>query len=94
MWLLKLHIAFSILCLLTFVGFKTVFREMILENGYESNKKKAGIKSYWVFFIPLLNIAFVLMLFVMMVVKKEKLLNWVEEQKQKKAAENEEGKEN
>lgn len=94
MWLLKLHIAFSILCLLTFVGFRTVFKDLILENGYEPSKKKAGIGSYWVFFIPLLNIAFVLMLFVMMVVKQEKLLNWAEEQKQKKAAENDEGKGN
>ena len=34
MWLLKLHFSISVLCLLTFIGFRSVYREQILNNGY------------------------------------------------------------
>lgn len=34
MWLIKLHIAFSVLCLVTFLGFRTVFRDAIKQNGW------------------------------------------------------------
>ena len=84
MWLLKLHFAISILCLLTFVGFKTIGKEAMKNNGYESNeKKKKSILSYWIFFIPLLNIMAVIILLIMIGTKKADLDKWVEEHQKK-----------
>ena len=85
MWILKLHFAISILCLLTFVGFRRVGKEAIKNNGYESDdKKKKGITAYWIFFIPLLNIMAVSILLVMIGTKKSDLDKWAEEQRRKK----------
>lgn len=64
MWLLKLHFAVSILCILTFVGFKTVFREAIKNNGYVFSENKTKITGYLMFFVPLLNILAVIVLLV------------------------------
>lgn len=85
MWLLKLHFSISVLCLLTFVGFKQILREQIKENGYidENNTKKKSIFSYWIFFIPLLNIIVVIMEFVMFSMKKSDLEKWCEEHKKR-----------
>lgn len=82
MWLLKLHFSISILCLLTFIGFRGVYREQIFNNGYVPIKKK-HISGYFIFFIPLLNVGSVLVLFVMISVKKKDLDYWCEEQKKK-----------
>lgn len=82
MWLLKLHFAISILCWLTFLGFRTIFKETIKENGYEISKKPKAI--HWIFFIPILNIATVLVLFVEITITKQDLDKWCEEQKKKK----------
>lgn len=72
MWLLKLHISFSVLCMLTFLGFQKICREVIAKNGWSGNKKKKPIVlSLWIFFIPILNILCVILLFVMIGVKKE-----------------------
>ena len=73
MWLLKLHLAFSILCILTFVGFSTVFKETIRNNGYAVSENKKQITAYLMFFVPLLNILAVIVLLVMVGVKKEEL---------------------
>jgi hypothetical protein len=73
MWLLKLHLAFSILCILTFVGFSTVFKETIKNNGYAISENKKQITAYLMFFVPLLNILAVIVLLVMISVKKEDL---------------------
>ena len=73
MWLLKFHFAFSILCILTFVGFSTVFKETIKNNGYEVSENKTKITAYLMFFVPLLNILAVIVLLVMIGVKKEDL---------------------
>lgn len=84
MWLLRLHFAISVLCLLTFVGFKHVMKDAIKENGYTSDdKKKKGVLSYWIFFIPIMNILVIIMLFVMISTKKNDLNKWVEEHKKK-----------
>lgn len=83
MWLLKLHFSISILCLLTFVGFRGVFREQILNNGYVPTEKKRSISRYFIFFIPLLNVASVLVLFAMISVKKKDMDQWCEEHKKK-----------
>ena len=84
MWLLKLHFAISVLCLLTFVGFKTVGKEALKNNGYETNQnKKDNILSYWIFFVPLLNIMATILLLVMISTKKTDLDKWVEEHQKK-----------
>lgn len=85
MWLLKLHFSISVLCLLTFIGFKQILREQIKENGYidENNTKKKSIFAYWIFFIPIMNIIVVIMEFVMFTMKKSDLEKWCEEHKKK-----------
>jgi len=84
MWLLKLHFAISILCLLTFAGFKTIGKDAIKNNGYENNeKKKKSILAYWIFFVPLLNIMATISILVMISTKKTDLDKWVEEHKKK-----------
>ena len=85
MWLLKLHFAVSVLCILTFIGFSKVGKEAIKNNGYiDDEEKKKNITSYWIFFIPILNILCVIVLLVMIGTKKTDLDKWVEEQGQKK----------
>lgn len=85
MWLLKLHFSISVLCLLTFAGFKHILKDMIKENGYidEKNAKKKSIFNYWIFFIPFLNVMVVIMEFVMFSVKKSDLEKWCKERKKK-----------
>lgn len=83
MWLLKLHIAVSILCLLTFYGFKIVFKEVLEQNGYLKDKKKNTKAGPWLFFIPFLNVTIVLILFVMIGMTKEDFDKWIEDHKKK-----------
>lgn len=85
MWLLKLHFSISVLCLLTFVGFKHILKDTIKENGYidEKNTNKKRIFNYWIFFIPFLNVIVVIMEFVMFSMKKSDLEKWCEEHKKK-----------
>lgn len=84
MWLLKLHFSASILCLLTFIGFKHVGKEILKQNGYiDENKKNKKVFDYWVFFIPILNVFIVGIEFVMLVMKKSDLEKWCEEHKEK-----------
>ena len=81
MWLLNFHLAVSILCLLTFLGFRAVFKEVIIQNGYTPSDKKK--KSYWIFFIPIMNICTTAMFFIMITMKKEDLDKWVADHKKK-----------
>lgn len=79
MWLLKLHFSISILCLLTFLGFRMISREQIKENGYGGvNKKKSA---YFIFFVPILNILSVIVLLMMITMKKDDLEKKCEEWK-------------
>lgn len=82
MWLLKLHFSISVLCLLTFLGFKHII-DQIKKNGYidDNNTKKKSFFSYWIFFIPIMNIIIVVMEFVMFSTKKSDLDKWCEEHK-------------
>ena len=80
MWLLKLHFSISILCLLTFIGFREVFKEHLINNGYIPKKKKK-LSGYLIFFVPILNIASVLLILIMIAMKKEELDRWCEEHK-------------
>lgn len=81
MWLLKFHFAFSLLCLLTYIGFRHVGMQAIKDNGYETRKKKFAFSSYWIFFIPFLNILALFCLFLMIASKKDELEKKLEELK-------------
>lgn len=85
MWLLKLHLSVSILCLLTFIGFKSVCRETLKKNGYLDDPKKKA--SYWIFFIPILNVISVIILFLTITKTKDELQKWCEDIKNKKKEE-------
>lgn len=71
MWLIKLHIAVSILCLITFIGFWVVCKETIKSNGWLSDAKKGSVLVYLAFFVPIMNVLMVLVLFLMIGMKKE-----------------------
>lgn len=86
MWLLKFHLAVSILCWMTFVGFRTVFKDTIVKNGYQSSEKKKRV--HWIFFVPLLNVGVVLVLLVMITMTKKELDKWIEEHKGKERGAN------
>lgn len=75
MWIIKTHIALSVLILITFIGFRKIFREKIFENGYCKNSKKEKITAYWIFFVPILNVMCLIGEMVMIFVKKENLDN-------------------
>lgn len=82
MWLLKLHFSISVLCLLTFLGFRMVYKEQVKDNGYvPDEKKKKGISVYFIFFVPILNILSVITLLMMIAMKKEDLEKKCEEWK-------------
>lgn len=76
MWLLKLHFSISVLCLLTFLGFREVFKEQIKKNGYGLNQNKkifSFISFILFFFVPILNVLMIISLFLMILVKKTDL---------------------
>ena len=83
MWLLKLHFAFSLLCILTFLGFKTVGKKNIEDNEWrdKDEKVKKNIFAYWVFFVPILNVLLVIILFVMILIPKKDVDKFIEENK-------------
>lgn len=71
MWLIRLHIAISILCLITFLGFGKVFKETIRNNGWLLDKKeKVKLVAWLVFFVPIMNILMVLVMFLTIGMKK------------------------
>lgn len=71
MWLLKLHFAFSILCFITFIGFRTICKQALMDNGWGSNgKKKSDFVLLLDCFVPFMNIIIVILLLVMISMKK------------------------
>jgi len=71
MWLLKLHIAVSVLLIITFAGFSRVCKETIRQNGWLSEKRKKSYEVLLLFFVPIMNVLIVLLLFLMIGMKKE-----------------------
>ena len=73
MWLLKLHFSISVLCLLTFIGFKVVFKQLIKDNGWigDEKRKRKSILNYFIFFIPLMNVIMVIVMFLLIGMKKK-----------------------
>ena len=84
MWLLHLHVAISILCLLIVDGFSIIGREAIKENGWIPEKKTPFFKrilNHWILFIPFMNFIAVITTFLMISMKKEDFVLWKEKQK-------------
>lgn len=73
MWLLKLHFSISVLCLITFLGFRAVYKQQMKDNGWldEEKKKKKSTFAYFVFFVPIMNILAVIIMFLMIGMKKK-----------------------
>lgn len=73
MRLLKLHFSISVLCMLTFIGFKSLYKQQMKDNGWidEEKKKKKSIFAYFMFFVPIMNILFVIMMFLIIGMKKK-----------------------
>ena len=62
MWLIRFHFAFSVLCLLGFLGMKAVYRERIKRFKSHGKKKR---RNYLLFFCPITNIILLAGLFYM-----------------------------
>ena len=88
MWLLKLHFAFSILCLITFFGVMMFSKDVLKQNGYvEDIKGKNNIRYYLrhirssislilLMFVPILNISGVIIIFQMIRISKDEFMDW------------------
>ena len=81
MWILKIHISVSILLILMFKGFKTVFKDQIEENGWLSDKQKSSVLNYWLFFVPVLRWFLIISLFIVIFCTKDKLNEFQENRK-------------
>ena len=81
MWLLRFHFAISVLCLITFIGFRAVYKDSIKENGWIDDKKPKKMSAWLMFFVPLMNVLFVACLFMMILVKKQDFEKKCEEAK-------------
>lgn len=88
MWLLKLHFAFSILCMITFFGVMMLSKDVLERNGYvEDIKGKKNIRYYLrcirsfislilLMFVPILNISGVIIIFQMIRMSKDEFMDW------------------
>lgn len=71
MWLLKLHFAFSILCFITFVGFRRIYKQILIDNGWKGNgKRKNDFELLAVCFVPIMNVGIIAGLLTMIFMKK------------------------
>lgn len=88
MWLLKLHFAFSILCLITFFGVMMFSQDVLKRNGYvDEIEGKKNIRYYLrcirsfislilLMFVPILNISGVIIIFQMIRMSKDEFIDW------------------
>lgn len=88
MWLLKLHFAFSILCLITFFGVMMFSQDVLKRNGYvDEIEGKKNIRYYLrcirsfislilLMFVPILNISGVIIIFQMIRMSKDEFMDW------------------
>lgn len=88
MWLLKLHFAFSILCLITFFGVMMFSQDVLKRNGYVNEiEGKKNIRCYLrcirsfislilLMFVPILNISGVIIIFQMIRMSKDEFMDW------------------
>lgn len=88
MWLLKLHFAFSILCMMTFFGVMMFSKDVLKRNGYvDEIEGKKNIRYYLrcirsfislilLMFVPILNISGVIIIFQMIRMSKDEFMDW------------------
>ena len=88
MWLLKLHFAFSILCMITFFGVTIFMKDVLKRNGYmdeiEGKKNiryylrhiRSSISLILQMFVPILNVSVIILIFQMTRMSKDELLDW------------------
>lgn len=88
MWLLKLHFAFSTLCLITFFGVMMFSQDVLKRNGYvdkiEGKKNiryylrciRSSISLILLMFVPILNISGVIIIFQMIRMSKDEFMDW------------------
>lgn len=86
MWLLKLHFSISVLCMLTLIGFKLVYKQQINDNGWidEKKKKKKSISVYLMSFVPIMNVLLVVIMLLMISMKKKDFDKMCEDAKKDK----------
>lgn len=88
MWLLKLHFAFSILCMMTFFGVMMFSKDVLKRDGYvDEIEGKKNIRYYLrcirsfislilLMFVPVLNISGVIIIFQMIRMSKDEFMDW------------------
>lgn len=88
MWLLKLHFAFSIWCMMTFFGVMMFSKDVLKRNGYvDEIEGKKNIRYYLrcirsfislilLMFVPILNISGVIIIFQMIRMSKDEFMDW------------------
>lgn len=88
MWLLKLHFAFSILCLITFFGVMMFSKDVLKRNGYvdeiEGKKNiryclkhiRSSISLILLMFVPILNVSGIIIIFQMIRMSKDEFMDW------------------
>lgn len=71
MWLLKFHVAFSVLCFITIIGFRNVYKQTLTDNGWVRNeKKKSDIRLFMNCLVPLMNVLIVITILSMIYMEK------------------------
>ena len=88
MWLLKLHFAFSILCMITFFGVMMFSKDDLKRNGYvdeiEGKKNiryclkhiRSSISLILLMFVPILNVSGIIIIFQMIRMSKDEFMDW------------------
>jgi hypothetical protein len=88
MWLLKLHFAFSILCMITFFGVMMFSKDVLKRNGYvdeiEGKKNiryclkhiRSSISLILLMFVPILNVSGIIIIFQMIRMSKDEFMDW------------------
>ena len=88
MWLLKLHFAFSILCMITFFGVMMFSKDVLKRNGYvdeiEGKKNiryclkhiRSSISLMLLMFVPILNVSGIIIIFQMIRMSKDEFMDW------------------
>ena len=88
MWLLKLHFAFSILCMITFFGVMMFSKDVLKRNGYvdeiEGKKNiryclkhiRSSISLILLMFVPILNVSGIIIIVQMIRMSKDEFMDW------------------
>lgn len=84
MWLLKLRVAFSVLCFITIVGFRNVCKQTLTDNGWTIKEKgKNDVKLFAHCLVPLMNAMMVITIFIMVYMKKSEVDEILESQERR-----------